>query len=218
MDRSVIELSPGENAASASAVRAGETRALGVRLGRPELDVTGLAEGVPPPRTAAELEAFVRREEQALVTQAWPLIAAAHRHAAAGEARELVALARDWNRHAAAQPFAEASFRVGLRQLNRLRPLADHRVVRRLLAAAEAGEVRPWHPLVYGLTLAVFHLPLRPGLAHFAEQTLGGFIAAAPAGPQLAAAEKERLHADMARRLPGHLAGFLPAAPLLAVG
>ena len=77
------------------------------------------------------------------------------------------------------QDFAESSFRVGRRQLAKLRPLRDQRVAQKYLAAIEAGEAHGWHPLAYGVVLAVFNLPLRQGLVNFAAQTLGGFADAA---------------------------------------
>ena len=43
------------------------------------------------------------------------------------------------------------------------RPLRDQRLVQRYLTAVEQGEAQGWHTLVYGLTLAVYSLPLRQG-------------------------------------------------------
>jgi len=105
-----------------------------------------------------------------------PAIRSAHGHATRHEVRELVAL----DGHLAAEPilqaFAAASQRVGQHQLRKLRPLRDERVVQRYLQAVESGKADGWHTLVYGLTLAVYSLPLRQGLLGYAHQTTRGFI------------------------------------------
>jgi len=54
--------------------------------------------------------------------------------------------------------------------------LRDERIVRRYLEAVERKEANAWHTLVYGLTLAIYSLPLRQGLLGYAHQTVRGFI------------------------------------------
>jgi len=109
-----------------------------------------------------------------------PAIQSAHSHASRNGVQELVAL----DRRLAGEPllgyFAQASRRVGQGQLRKLRPLRDLRVVQRYLRAVEAGEALGWHTLVYGLTLAIYSLPLRQGLLGYARQTMRGFIWRAP--------------------------------------
>jgi urease accessory protein UreF len=105
-----------------------------------------------------------------------PAIVCAYQHAARGEAKELVALDQRLARERMIRDFALASCRVGQRQLSKLRPMRDQRVVQRYLAAIEAGEARGWHTLVYGVSLAMFSLPLRQGLQNYIEQTTRGFI------------------------------------------
>lgn len=117
--------------------------------------------------------------EQILVPIELPAIVAANHHAARGEVKELVALDERLAGELSIRPFAAASCRVGQRQLSRLRPMRDQRVVQRYLAAIEAGSARGWHTLVYGVSLAMFSLPLRQGLQHYVEQTMNGFIDAA---------------------------------------
>jgi urease accessory protein UreF len=65
---------------------------------------------------------------------------------------------------------------VGQYQLQKLRPLRDLRLVRRYLQAVEAGEAQAWHTLVYGVTLAIYSLPLRQGLLGYCHQTTRSFI------------------------------------------
>jgi urease accessory protein UreF len=108
-----------------------------------------------------------------------PAILEACEHARRGEWREL--LAQDLRLAEAMQPtpFAEPSRRMGRLQLTRLRPLRDERTVQRYLAAVESGQAHGWHTLVYGVTLAVYSLPLRPGLLYYTQETLSALAAAA---------------------------------------
>ena len=106
-----------------------------------------------------------------------------------------------------------ASFRVGQRQLNRLRPLRHERVVQKYLAAIEAGEAHGWHPLVYGVMLAVFNLPLRQGLVNFAAQTLGGLVTSVARHHRLPERECQALLGDATARLPGALPPLPAASP-----
>ena len=130
-----------------------------------------------PVHDLASLRLFLRNyQSQILLPSELPAIQAAQAHAARHEVRELIAL----DQSLAAQPilngFAAASRRVGQSQLRKLRPLRDERVVQRYLEAVENGGAHGWHTLVYGLTLAVYSLPLRQGLLGYAHQTTRGFI------------------------------------------
>jgi urease accessory protein UreF len=102
-----------------------------------------------------------------------PAIAEACGHAMRRELRELVAQDQRLTIQMGAAPFASSSRRTGRLQLSRLRPLRDERIVRRYLAAVESGRADGWHTVVYGLTLALYSLPLRQGLLHYAQETLG---------------------------------------------
>lgn len=108
-----------------------------------------------------------------------PAIRNAFYHASRNELRELIAFDRQLANEPGLREFAGASRRVGQAQLQRLRPLHDERMVQRYLAVVERGEAHGWHTLVYGLTLAVYSLPLRQGLLGYAQQTTRGFIQAA---------------------------------------
>ena len=76
-------------------------------------------------------------------------------------------------------------------------------MVQRYLAAVENREAHGWHTLVYGLTLAVYSLPLRPGLLGYAHQTTRGFIHAAARGLNLTEAECRALFDELCAPLPG---------------
>ena len=131
-------------------------------------------------RDVASLRSFLDTyRTQILVPLEMPTIVAAHGHAARGEVRELVALDARLASEKALKEFAMASCRVGQRQLSKLRALRDERVVQRFLTAIENGDARGWHTLVYGVALAVYSMPVRQGLQHYAEHTMRGFVESA---------------------------------------
>ncbi len=141
----------------------------------------------------------------------FPSILRAYSHARRNELRELIALDRELSRDAQVRPFAAASCRVGQRQLNRLRPLRDQRLIQRYRAAIERGEAHGWHTLVYGLTLAVFGLPLRQGLFSYASHTLNGFITSAAGELALTPAQRSELETAAASPLPAAVQHLLTA-------
>ena len=133
--------------------------------------------------TVDSLEALARflraYQSQVLVPFELTAIYRAHQHALHDETRELLALDREIAGQKNHRDFASASRRVGRSQLRRLRPLRDARIVQRYLQAVEDDQAQAWHTLIYGLTLAIYSLPLRQGLFSYARQTLNGFIRAA---------------------------------------
>jgi len=158
-----------------------------------------------PVHDLASLRLFLRNYQSLILLPfELPAIQAAQGHATRHELRELVAL----DQSLAAQPFlsdfAAASRRVGQSQLWKLRPLRDERVVQRYLEAVESGRAHGWHTLVYGLTLAVYSLPLRQGLLGYAHQTTRGFI--------YSAARMLRLSEHQCRALFDSLSADLPEA------
>jgi urease accessory protein UreF len=141
--------------------------------------------------------------EQILIPRELPAIHAAYEHAARNEQRELVALDRQMTHDPALKPFAAASHRVGRAQLHKLRPLRDERMVKRYLAAVEAGEAQGWHTLVYGLTLALYSVPLRQGLLGYSWQVTHGFIHTAARSIQFTEKECRQLLEERCEALPG---------------
>jgi urease accessory protein UreF len=130
-----------------------------------------------PVHNLPSLRQFLRDyQSRVLLPFELPAIQRAHGHASRHEVRELVALDRLLAEEPILQAFAPASHRVGRCQLRKLRPLRDQRVVKRYLDAVESGQASGWHTLVYGLTLAVYSLPLRQGLLGYAHQTTRSFI------------------------------------------
>ncbi len=135
----------------------------------------GLAAGLGCLTSWNEFEAWLGGYAgQVIAGRDWPLMLQGWEFTREGEARELIALDQSW-RPDESPTMAEASWRVGRRQLSRMRPLRDQRVVQRYLAATEAGNARGWHPLVYGVVLAVYGIPLRQGLMHYAVHAAAGW-------------------------------------------
>lgn len=161
-------------------------------------------------RSLAGLTAFLRDYQQRiLIPLELPMIERAWRHTSRNELRELVALDASLAADPALKAFAAASCRVGQRQLNRLRPMRDHRFVQRYIAAIEDGRARGWHTLVFGVTLATFCLPLRQGLVSYGERTLGGFVAGAARPLALTHTQCADIHAQLCAELPATVNGLL---------
>ncbi len=150
-----------------------------------------------------DLKSFLEYyQTQFLLPLDLPIIAQAHAHVLRGEVRELIALDAKLAAEPSFAPFAGASRRAGRTQMTRLRPLRDNRVVQRYLAAIENGRAQGWHMIAHGLTLAVYSLPLRQGLMHYAMETLGGFTDAVGHSRQIPLAESEPIYQEVAAQLP----------------
>jgi urease accessory protein UreF len=145
---------------------------------------------------------LVNYQARMLVACELPVIRRAHGHAANHEVREMVALDRQLGAEPRLRDFASASRRVGRSQLRKLRPLRDDRVVQRYLQAVESGQAHGWHTLVYGLTLAVYSLPLRQGLLGYAHQTTRGFIYSAARMLHLSERQCRQLFDDLCADMP----------------
>ncbi len=89
------------------------------------------------------------------------------------------------------------------------------RGVQRYLAAVENHEAHGWHTLVYGLTLAVYSLPLRQGLLGYAHQTTRGFIHAAVRSLHFTEADCRALFDELCAPLPGEVKALI-AKPVTA--
>lgn len=153
--------------------------------------------------SVAALNDFLRAyQAQLLVPVELPAIRRAFEHASRGESRELIALDQELANEPLLCQFASASRRVGRSQLRRLRPLRDQRVVQRFLAAVEDGRASGWHTLVYGMTLALYSLPMRQGLVSYGQQTVRGFISAATRPLQLSETAAIELFHDSVAELP----------------
>lgn len=170
---------------------------------------------VPHIKALPELRNFLQNYHVRILSPVeLPAIQRAFSHAARNELRELIALDQQLAGEPVLQNFVSASRRVGQGQLQRLRPLRDDRFVQRYLAAVDGGEAHGWHTLVYGLTLAVYSLPLRQGLFGYAHQTTRGFIHAASASLGLSWVDSQKLFDELCAVLPATIEPLLAQSSL----
>ena len=199
---------------SCPAALLGDLHPLLEQLGSAEGLITlGQAAGllrVPQVKSLESLVAFLRAyKTQLLLTVELPAIQRAYHHACGNETRELIELDRQLGQIGIDRDFASASQRIGRGQLRRLRPLRYERVAQRYLQAVEATRAHGWHTLVYGMTLALYSVPVREGLLNYARQTLGGFVYAAAAALQLSESACRELVASFCEDIPEELASLL---------
>ena len=148
-------------------------------------------------------------QTQILLPVELPAIQSAHGHASRHEVRELVALDQQLAAEPVLKNFASASRRIGQAHVRKLRPLRDDRVVQRYLSAVNSGEANGWHTLVYGLTLAIYSLPLLQGLLGYAQQTTRGFIYAAARSLQLSERQCRNVFDELCKDLPEAVGALL---------
>jgi len=141
-------------------------------------------------------------QRRILLPHELPAIQRAFDHTCRHEVRELAEFDRQLAAEPALKPFASASRRVGQTELLKLRPLRDERIVRRYLDAVSRSEANAWHTLVYGLTLALYSIPLRQGLVGYGFQTTRGFIHSAAKPLRLSEKDCRALLEDLCSHLP----------------
>jgi urease accessory protein UreF len=170
-----------------------------------------------PVHSVASLRHFLQQyQSHILLRLEMPVIQAAHGHAIRHEVRELVVLDQQMAGESSLRNFSAASQRVGQTQLKKLRPLRDQRLVQRYLMAVESGQAFGWHTLVYGLTLAVYSLPLRQGLLGYGHQTTRGFIYSAARALRLSERKCRELFDELCDGLPEAIEGLLEREPVAA--
>lgn len=163
-----------------------------------------------PVQNLSSLRRFLKEYQSTiLLPLELPAIQAAHGHATSNELRELLALDCQLAGEPLLVVFAAASRRVGQAQLQKLRPLRDQRLVQRYLQAVEQGHAHGWHTLVYGMTLAIYSLPLRQGLLGYAHQTTRGFIYSAARSLRLSEHQCRDLFDELVEGLPGAIEELL---------
>lgn len=184
---------------------------LGSADGLVELGSVSAQLQVRPVKDVPSLRRFLRNyHTQILLPLELPPIQTAHGHVLRNEVRELVAFDQHLSKEQVLQHFASASRRVGQAQLQKLRPLRDERVVQRYLQAVETGQAHGWHTLVYGLTLAIYSLPLRQGLLGYAHQTTRSFIYSAARLLRLSEFQCRELFENACASLPQAVEALMP--------
>jgi urease accessory protein UreF len=192
----------------------GDAREFLKQLGAPEalptLSLAASALTLATVRDAATLRRLLAAyREEVLVPVELPAILAAHGYAGRGELRELLDLDRSLAADRRLREFRAASAAVGRRQLSKLRPLRDQRLVQRYLRAVDSGEAHGWHTLVFGVFLAQYSLPLRQGLLLYSQRTLGGFLDSAGATLRIAEAQCDEIFTEAATPLAAQVNGLL---------
>jgi urease accessory protein UreF len=152
-----------------------------------------------PPALGQFLEDYLDR---LLLPCELPAIVAAWGHARRAELRELLVQDQLMAATLLATPFAEASRRMGWLQLERLRPLRDDRMVQRYLAAVESGQAHGWHTVVYGMTLAVYSMPMRQGLLYYSQEMLSALASAAGRSKGFGESELDEMISGLLARVP----------------
>jgi urease accessory protein UreF len=214
IEKSALPAGPGwEDARSQADTLLGEFSALLRQIGSP--GVAPEPEGPfwaaaieSPPALSQFLEDYLAR---LLLPWELPAIAAARGHARRGELRELLALDNGLAAPLFATPFAGPSRRMGRLHLARLRPLRDERIVQRYLAAVETGQAHGWHTVVYGVTLAVYSLPLRQGLLYSSQETLSVLALGAARSKNFHEAELGEMLSALFARVPAGVEAALAA-------
>ena len=132
-----------------------------------------------------------------------PTLTKARRLASRGRTKELIALDQDFlGNHPEWLPLAAGSTRFGRDTLARLRPLRDERVVQRMLKAVQPGQTPGHHPIVFGLTMAVYSIPARQGLADYAQGALAAVVASTAGKLKLTQDDRAALLAPSQAHLP----------------
>src|SRR5262249_54350092 len=183
---------------------------LGSANGLVALGEISTAMQIPHVRDLSSLRCFLRDyQKHILLPHELPAIQRAFDHVCRHEVRELAEFDRQLAAEPALKPFAEASKRIGQTELLKLRPLRDERIVRRYLEHVERGEANAWHTLVYGITLALYSIPLRQGLLGYGYQTTRGFIYSASKGLQLSEKDCRALLNELCDNLPAAVEGLI---------
>lgn len=87
---------------------------------------------------------------------------------------------------------AAAQKSVGRRALSRLAPLIDEGLIQKYRAEVSAGRMEGWGPIVFGLELRAFSIPLAQGLMHYGISVVEAAVNSTPRSgrkPDLAALE-----------------------------
>ena len=167
-------------------------------------DLVAGALGMGPLTSADELAVALEHYRTTLLEPIeLPTLTKARRLASRGRTKELIALDQKFlGNHPEWLPLSTSSTRFGRDYLSRLRPLRDERVVQRMLEAVQTGKSPGHHHIVFGLTMAVYFIPARQGLADYAQGALEALISSAAGKLNLTQEDRAELLAPSQTHLP----------------
>ena len=168
------------------------------------VDILTQAVGASTPNSTLELRLLIEGYlTKVLETIELPAIVRAHHEATHGRGLELIELDQLFaGRHPEWLLLTPASTRIGHDYLNRLRPLKDERIVQKLIEAVHLGHTPGYHLTVFGLTMAVFSIAPRKGLADYAQAALEAVVATASGRFNLTQLDRKALLAPSRATLP----------------
>lgn len=138
----------------------------------------------------ASLGEFLEKfRDEVLARVDLPVICRAHQLASSNQGIELISFDQEYGKTPRLGQFSQPSREAGKRQLRRMHPLRDHKVVQKYLRAHESGSADGWHSIVYGLTMAVYAIPLRQALLNYSEKTISVMAESAMFARQLSVLE-----------------------------
>ena len=195
---------------------AADWRALEEQLGSPDeataMSPSVLSGALKGIHNADQLRNFVAHfQTQNLAAQELPTILRSYNHARRNEGREIIELDRSLKTTMADDALAAASVRIGRNQLRRMRALRHEKVVSKYWDAVRNGEASAWHTIVFGVTLAIYSIPLRQGLNHYTRQTVRGFLEAGGASLHLPEAHIDEMELALLTSSPAMIEKVLAA-------
>ena len=160
--------------------------------------------GLAPLQSIADLESLLECYQTTLLEPIeLPAISRSSRMVARGHADELIALDQNFGGlHPEWLLLMPASTRMGRDYLNRLRPLQDERVVQRFIESVRYNRSPGHHLTVFGLTMAVFSIARRQGLAEYAQFALEAVVSTAAGKLKITQEERNTILARFQTRLP----------------
>ena len=160
--------------------------------------------GMAPLHSVADLERLLERYRTTLLEPIeLPAITRVNIQALRGRSAELIAQDQSFaGMHPEWLLLMPASTRIGRDYLNRLRPMQDERVIQRLIEAVKYDRTPGHHLTVFGLTMAVFSIARRQGLAEYAQFALNAVVSSAAGKLKITQEERDYLLSKSQAQLP----------------
>ena len=160
--------------------------------------------GMAPLQSVADLERLLERYRTNLLEPIeLPAITRVNIQALRGRSAELITQDQSFaGMHPEWLLLMPASTRMGRDYLNRLQPLQDEKVIQRLIEAVKCDRTPGHHLTVFGLTMAVFSIARRQGLAEYAQFALNAVVSTAAGKLKITQEERDYLLSKSQAQLP----------------